>query len=241
MKILVFISIILCMPLILFAEETTQQTNPFQDYYADSSFSTFEKAYESYSTQLAENTEDNNARLMLSYLYMLEMERMLGQFEVRIDSLAPNIQFQYANLLLGIGKYDECIEVYGGLNIEYPGWSCPWRHKGEAYFKINELEQAEIALQKAIETRVEHYDAYVMLAEVQEEMGKNDIALATLETGFSYKGKDIEEADKEITDLDVQFLYLRLLKANDRQNEYEQQKNKLEKAAPNNERLKEFK
>jgi len=128
--------------------------------------------------------------------------------------------------------------VYEGLNEEFPDWSCPWRHKGEAYFKTSELELAETALQKAIETRVEHFDAYVMLAEVQDAMGKNAEALKTLETGFSYKGKDVEDPEKELTDLDVQFLYMRLLKVNNMQNEYELQKKKLEKAAPNDERWK---
>jgi len=76
---------------------------------------------------------------------------------------------------------------------------------------------------------------------VQEAMGKYTDALATLETGFSYKGKDIEDPEQEITDLDVQFLHLRLLKLNNMQNEYEQLKMKLEKAVPNDERLKEIK
>ncbi len=241
MKKIFMLTLVISLQIILCFAETPQEPNPFQVYYANPSFSTFEKAYESYSSQLAENAEDNNARLMLSYLYMLEMERMLGQFEVRIDSLASNIKFQYANLLLGIGKYDECIEVYEDLNEEFPDWSCPWRHKGEAYFKSNELVKAEVALQNAIKTRVEHFDAYVMLAEVQEAMGKYTDALATLETGFSYKGKDIEDPEQEITDLDVQFLHLRLLKLNNMQNEYEQLKMKLEKAVPNDERLKEIK
>ena len=237
-RMLIFFTLIISLPLTLCFAETPQEPSPFQDYLADPSFVTFQKAYESYSTQLSENAEDNNSRLMLSYLYMLEMERMLGEFETRIDSLAPNIMFQYANLLLGIGKYEECIKIYEGLNIEYPDWSCPWRHKGEAYFKSDELEQAEIALKRAIETRVEHYDAYVMLAEVQEEMGNYTDALATLETGFSYKGKDIEDPDEEITDLDVQFLYLRLLKVNKMQDEYEQQRMKLENSVPEDTRLK---
>ena len=237
-RMLIFFTLVISLPFTLCFAETPPESNHFQDYFADPSFSTFEKAFESYSTQLSENAEDNNSRMMLSYLYMLEIERMLGEFETRIDSLAPNIKFQYANLLLGIGKYEECIEIYEGLNIEYPDWSCPWRHKGEAYFKSDELEQAEIALKRAIETRVEHYDAYVMLAEVKEEMGNYTDALATLETGFSYKGKDIEDPDEEITDLDVQFLYLRLLKVNKMQDEYEQQRMKLENSVPEDTRLK---
>ncbi len=106
--------------------------------------------------------------------------------------------------------------------------------------KSDNLVQAEVALKKSIEVRIEHYDAYVMLAEVQELMGKNGEALATLETGFTYKGKDIEDPDEEVSDPDVQFLYLRLLKANDMQNEYEQQKKKLEKSAPEDERWSEI-
>ena len=240
MKRIFIFTLVISIPFILSSADTHQESNPFQVYYADPSFSTFEKAYESYSNQLEEDAENNNARLMLSYLYMLEMERMLEQFEVRMDSLAPNIKFQYANLLLEIGKYDECIKVYEGLNEEFPDWSCPWRHKGEAYFKTSELEKAEISLQKAIATRVEHYDAYVMLAEVQEAMGKYTDALATLETGFSYKGKDIEDTEKEITDLDVQFLYLKILKLNNMENEYEQLKMKVEKVAPDDARWKDI-
>ncbi len=236
--------IILCVMLIcatftiLHAQDS--EANPFQDYYADPNISSFENAFKHYSAQLAEDEESDSARLMLSYLYLIELERMLEQFETRVDSLAPNIKFQYANILLGIGKYDECIKVYEGLNEEFPDWSCSWRHKGEAYFKTSELELAETALQKAIETRVEHYDAYVMLAEVQDAMGKNAEALATLETGFTYKGEDIEDPDEEVSDLDVQFLYLRLLKVNDRHNNYEQLKKKLEKNAPDDERWKDI-
>ena len=233
--------IILCVMLICttFAMLHAQhsESNPFQDYYADPNISSFENAFKHYSAQLAENEDDDSARLMLSYLYVIELERMLEQFESRVDSLASKFQFQYANLLLELRKFDEAIEIYEILNTNYPNWSCPWRHKGEAYFKSDDLVQAETALQKSIEARIEHYDAYVMLAEVQEAMGKNDIALATLETGLTYKGKDIEDPDEEVVDLDVQFLYLRLLKANDKQNEYEQQKEKLQKAAPDDERL----
>ncbi|HHI87489.1 MAG: hypothetical protein B1H05_04090 [Candidatus Cloacimonas sp. 4484_140] len=217
------------------------ESNPFQDYNADQNATTFENAFKHYSAQLAENEDEDNARLMLSYLYLVELERMLEQFKTRVDSLTPKFQFQYANLLLELRKYDESIEIYDILNTNYPNWSCPWRHKGEAYFKSDDLVHAETALQKSIVARIEHYDAYVMLAEVQEAMGKNDEALATLETGFTYKGKDIEDPDEEVDDLDVQFLYLRLLKANDRQNEFEQQKKKLKKVAPSDERWKEIK
>jgi len=234
MKKIILCAILICATLtILHAQDS--EANPFRDYYADPNITTFENAFKHYSTQLADNEDDDSARLMLSYLYVTELDRMLVQFEARVDSLASKFQFQYANLLLELRRYDEAIETYEILNASFPDWSCPWRHKGEAYFKSNNLIQAETALKKAIETRIEHYDAYVMLAEVQEAMGKNAEALKTLETGFSYKGKDVEDPEKELTDLDVQFLYLKLLKANDKQEAYTQQKEKLQQIAPNSE------
>ena len=237
MKKIILLLLVSCVTFTLLHAQDSEP-NPFQEYYAEPNIAAFENAFKHYSAQLAENEDDDSARLMLSYLYVIELERMLEQFEIRVDTLASKFQFQYANLLLELRKYDEAIAIYEILNIDYPDWSCPWRHKGEAYFKSNDLEQAETALQQSIVARIEHYDAYVWLAEVQEAMGKNDIALATLETGLTYKGKDIEDPDEEVVDLDVQFLYLRLLKANDKQHEYEPQKIKLQKTAPDDERLK---
>jgi len=193
----------------------------------------FKSALDYYST-----LDNETGKLLTAYLYYSELEKALDELGSEPDSLTMKTKFNYANLLLDLGRYDECIPIYESLNAESPVWACPWRHKGEAYFKSDELEQAEIALKRAIETRVEHYDAYVMLAEVKEEMGNYTDALATLETGFSYKGKDIEDPDEEITDLDVQFLYLRLLKVNNMQDEYEQQRMKLENIVPEDTRLK---
>ncbi len=72
------------------------ESNPFQDYYADPNISSFENAFKHYSTQLEENEDEDNARLMLSYLYLIELERMLEQFETRVDSLSQKFQFNFS-------------------------------------------------------------------------------------------------------------------------------------------------
>ncbi len=167
----------------------------------------------------------------------MALEKELGSLAADLDSLTMMNKFQYANLLLALNRNDEAIPIYEDLNASAPAWSCPWRHKGEAFFKSSRLEEAEIALEKAIETRVEHYDAYVMMADVKNEMGKYKEALETLETGFTYLGEDIEDPAEEVNDLDVKFLYLELLRKNDRQEEYNELKMKLQKIAPEDKRL----
>jgi tetratricopeptide (TPR) repeat protein len=111
-----------------------------------------------------------------------------------------------------MGKYEPAVAIYEKINQQFPKWSCPWRHKGEAFFKSGKLEKAEQALQKAIETRKQHYDAYVMLAEVQKEQNEYRQALETLQEGMKYKNKDIEEG--EVDELEVDFLMLELLELN---------------------------
>lgn len=224
----------------LFSEES-QEMNPFQKYVATPSYTMFHQAVEFYNSGLENDTKNDNYRIMLSYLYLMEMERVIEQINIESDYLSPGIQFSYANLLLELNRFDEAIATYEILNDKYPEWSCPWRHKGEAFFKSDNLIEAEVALKEAIDTRIEHYDAYVMLAEVQEAMGNNDTALETLETGFTYLGKDIEAPDEEVDDVDVQFLYLRLLQKNGKYEQAVEIKKSLEKAAPDDDRWEEMK
>ncbi len=177
---------------------------------------------------------------MLSYLHLNEINRQIDELKNKIETLSSGEKFQFANLLLSLGEFEKSIKIYKSLNEQLPNWSCPWRHKGEAYWKIGKLAEAESALLKAIETRVEHYDAYVMLAEVQYDMNKKEEALKTLETGLSYKGKDIEDPEKEVSDLDVQFFYMKLLVENNRIEDYNYLKKKLQKSVPEAEHWKEF-
>ena len=158
--------------------------------------------------------------------------------EKYFDSLAPRENFSLANILLDKGEYEKAISYYEKLNKAVPKWSCPWRHKGEAYYKMHKLQEAEKSLKKAIETRKEHYDAYIMLAEVQRDLKKYDEALKTFETGLSYKGKDIEDPEKEVSFIDELFLHAELLKLNNK--DYSEILKKIKKIAPDDERLKDF-
>lgn len=206
------------------AEENKMEA--FSQYQEDATDEHFFKAYEELS--------ENGNQVFLSYLLHMEMNRQLEKVDT--ENLNPRNSFLYANLLLELGKYEECIPQYDKLNEATPKLSCPWRHKGEAYYKMQNYEQAEIALKKAIETRIEHYDAYIWLAKVQKEMGKYKEALKTFETGISYKGKDIEDPEEEVHPLDEMFLELELLQLNEKTKEYQEAKMKAMEIAPDDER-----
>jgi tetratricopeptide (TPR) repeat protein len=214
-----------------------KEKTPFRIYLDDRTPENFLKAYKFYNDKLAD-TMDYGAVAVLAYLNKFEMERSLGVLDGGRDSLTNMNKFQYANILLDLGKYDEAIALYDQLNEKSPKWSCPWRHKGEAYWKQKNYPEAVTALQKAIETRETHYDAYVMLANVYKDMGENAKALETLEKGLTYYGKDIEDPEKEVGDLDMEFLHLQLLKLNGKTDEYNALHDKLQKIAPDDERLK---
>ncbi|MCD4795543.1 MAG: hypothetical protein K8R49_00010 [Candidatus Cloacimonetes bacterium] len=235
MKRLSILSMILLITINLLCEQTHSEYDQFMTYKEDPTSENFIKAVEHYNSQLSGDIK-YTARLMLCYLHNMEFQKNMEVLKMDIDSLNAKTMFSYANILLENEKYEESIDVYNKLNENYPNWSCPWRHKGEAYFKWGKLEDAELSLIKAIETRIEHYDAYVMLADVQNNMGKSEQALETLETGLSYKGKDIEDPDEEVSDLDVQFLYLNLLKKNNKTEKIKVLEKKLKEIAPEDDR-----
>jgi tetratricopeptide (TPR) repeat protein len=225
---------------LLIADEPQTKKNYYRQYLEHPTYENFKQAIEYYSSEIEKDTTNQSSRIMLSYLHLNEINKQIDELENEIETLSNGEKFQFANLLLSLGEFDKSIKIYESLNEQLPNWSCPWRHKGEAYLKIGKLAEAEFALLKAIETRVEHYDAYVMLAEVQYNMNKKEEALKTLETGLSYKGKDIEDPEKEVSDLDVQFFYMKLLEENNRIENYNNLKKKLQKSAPDAEHWKEF-
>ncbi|KQC11234.1 MAG: hypothetical protein APR54_11105 [Candidatus Cloacimonas sp. SDB] len=221
----------------LFSQNTQAGENPFMNYYEDQTSENLIKAVQHFTGEDIDGADLGNS-IMLANLYLIALEKELDHLSANQDSLKIGEKFQYANLLLAVNRFEECIPIYEDLNTGTPNWSCPWRHKGEALFKLNKLNEAETALKQAIETRKEHYDAYVMLADVQNEMGNHVEALKTLETGFTFLGKDIEDPDEEVSDLEVKFLYLQLLKKNNELEKYNALKSELEVIAPDDERLK---
>ena len=220
-------------------EKQEKEKSPFQIYSEDQTPANFLSAYNAYEAQ-RRDTANNGATAMLAWLSYYELERNLEMLKKNATSLTNMNKFQYANILLELGKYDEAIPLYTELNEKSPKWSCPWRHKGEALYKMKNYAEAEKALLMAIETRKEHYDAYIWLAEVYRDMGQYDKGIETLKTGLTYYGKDIEDPEKEYSSAEVAFLHLDLLKKAGKADteEYRHALEHARKLAPDDERLK---
>ncbi len=212
------------------------EKDPYSKYIENRSPETFIEAYNSYESDRAD-TVDHMATLMLAYLHMEEMNRNIDMLGAGIEDLGIMQKFNYANILLEIGRFDEAIAVYRKLNADEPKWSCPWRHRGEAHWKNGEYEDAVACLEKAIETRETHFDAYTQLAEVLTDMKEYSRALEVLEKGLSFHGKDIEDPDREVDMIDIRFLHLMLLRENGRTRDAGILAEKLEKLVPGDERL----
>lgn len=237
MKKFLVLALALCLmaPALVSAQE--KPPSPFQIYTKDQTPENFVSAYNAYNAQL-KDTMNFGAVTMLGWLSYYELERTLETLKANTDKLTDMNKFQYGNMLLELGRYDEAIPLYAQINEHNPKWSCPWRHKGTALWKKGDLKEAAKSLEMAIETRKTHYDAYVILAHVYNDMGDAKKAAATLETGLSYYGKDSEDPEKEMTNLEVQFFYLDLLKKTGEKAKYAELHDKLQKLAPGDERLK---
>jgi tetratricopeptide (TPR) repeat protein len=223
--------------IILPGASSAAEPSLFSIYLKDRTPENFLKAVEHYESVRAD-TADYGAAVVLAYLNLIELVKNLGILEENKDELTSKNMFSYANILLEMERYDEAIALYGILNEKSPKWSCPWRHKGEALWKQGELADAVIALNKAIETRETHYDAYVMLAEVYNDLDECEKALETLEKGLTFYGKDIEDPEKELSNIDVSFLHLGLLEKCGEKADYDKLLLKIKEIAPDDERLK---
>ena len=199
MKKIVLMVLFIVLVSILFAGDGKHDNSEFEhfnNYKNEQNAENFNTAINHYF----QNENNYSSNLMLSYLCFMELEKNLEVLELNLDSLTTRTKFSYANLLLELGKLDESIVIYDKLNEDVPKWSCPWRHKGEVLMKQNKLAEAETATLMAIETREDHFDAYVQLANIQKDMKKYEEALKSLNKGLSYYSTDPEE---EVTDEEV--------------------------------------
>lgn len=229
--------LIVAMAILMPTAVSAKDPSLFSIYLKDRTTENFLKAFEHYES-LRADTANYSAAVVLAYLSLIELEKNFEILEENMDELTNKNMFSYANMLLELDKYDESIAIYDILNEKTPKWSCPWRHKGEALWKKGELADAVMALNKAIETRETHYDAYVMLADVYNDMDECEIALETLEKGLTYYGKDIEDPEEEVANIDVAFLHLELLGKCGKQADYDELYEKVKKLYPDDERLK---
>ena len=192
----------------LFGQHGSSDFEKYMDYQKEPAIGNLIKAVEYYNEQLEGNTK-YTAHLMLANIFQKEFQKNMNILEEELDSLSTMNKFSYANLLLDIGQFEKSITIYDRLNDDFPKWSCPWRHKGEALLKMESYEKAEVATIKAIEVREDHFDAYVQLARIRKSLGKYNEALQALEKGLSYSESDPEE---EISNEEVEALHNELLK-----------------------------
>jgi tetratricopeptide (TPR) repeat protein len=232
-----FFILVIALAVILPGVASAKDPSLFSVYLKDRSTENFVKAWEHYES-LRADTANYSAAVVLAYLSLIELEKNLEILEENKAELKNKTLFSYGNILLEMEEYGEAIAIYEVLNEKSPKWSCPWRHKGEALWKKGELADAVIALNKAIETRETHYDAYVMLSEVYNDLDECEKALETLEKGLTYYGKDIEDPEKEISNIDVAFLHLELLEKCGDKADYDALLIKIKEIAPDDERLK---
>ena len=192
----------------LFGQHSSSDFEKYMDYQKKPTIGNLIKAVEYYNEQLEEDTE-YSTHLILANIFQKEFQKNMNILEEELDSLSTMNKFSYANLLLEIGQFEKSITIYDKLNENFPKWSCPWRHKGEALLKMESYEKAEVATIKAIEVREDHLDAYVQLARIRKSLGKYNEALRALEKGLSYSESDLEV---EISNEEVEALHNELLK-----------------------------
>jgi len=197
MKRILVVVIIGCFTSLLLAQHGGGDFEKLMKYQQEPNFDNLDVALEYYQSLMG-TEEKEMAQIALANLHMIAMNNVIGEMKNDLDSLSLGSKFQLANLLLENHRFNESIEIYDNLNSTSPKWSCPWRHKGQALYELNNLEDAEIATLKAIETKEDHYDAYIQLAKIQMELGKYETALETMEKGSKYVEADIEgEVDSD--------------------------------------------
>ncbi|MCK9329281.1 MAG: tetratricopeptide repeat protein [Candidatus Cloacimonetes bacterium] len=186
----------------------------FLEYNSDPNFESFTKAYNFLNISADYDTTMSPyvSYLYLSLLHKNEYNRMLELLMSNVDYMNSQMKFQIANLLLDDSKYDEAINLYNQVTDDIPDWSCAWRHKGKALLMIKDYNNAEKALEKSIETREGHYDAYLNLAEVYYAQKKYKDAKRIIEQGFQYQAIDVKDEDDYSIEY-VHFLYLDILRA----------------------------
>ena len=187
---------------------------PLADYQKNPNFETFQAANADFDKAIKADPNDEFSSIMRAYLLSMELDRSLQYFEQNIDSLETGTKFQYANLLLGMNRFEDALKVYDIITEAIPKWSCPWRHKGETLMKLDRWEEAETATQKSIDVRPDHYDAFVQLAEIQKHLDKKEAALKSIEKAVSLMDENDEE---EISKNYIYQLYADILLLNNMQ------------------------
>lgn len=207
MKHMILLSLLICLAGFLCAESAD---DPVTAYLNDPGPATFKLAVDAATEAMQANESPLRNTLNLAYISDHEAQRLIDELLASADSLAAGERFFLANILLGRDDFTRAITLYDGLNQDYPNWSCPWRHKGEASFRLGDHEAAVRALEQAIATNTNHYDAYIWMAFALNEMGQFAEALENLELAKKLPLDAQVCEDEELSQESIQQLYQEL-------------------------------
>lgn len=206
-NLLILIVMMMMMGALLSAEAPA---DPVKQYLNAPDYTSFRAAVEHLNAQMKPEGDNFRTRLYLHYICDLEATRILDDLMENSASLAPGERFSLANFLLGKEDYKTAVKLYDAINTDLPNWSCPWRHKGEALYKMGDFQSAMSALEQAIATKLDHYDAYIWMAKTQKELGLHKEALANLEKAMTLDPDEEGHDDEEISEEDIQKLFKEL-------------------------------
>jgi len=206
-KVYLVLFLLICLAGLAYAQKAT---SPVSEYLKNPDSVTYRRAVDALSSTLARGDSISYAKLTLATLTNSEAKRLTDELIATSNTLTTGERFNLANLLLAKKEYAEAITLYDGLNRDYPDWSCPWRHKGEAYFKADKYTEAESALQKAIATNVQHYDAYIWMAYTLNELERYPEAMENLEKAKKLSPEAEGGADETISSKRIDELYQEL-------------------------------
>ncbi len=186
--------------------------NPLREYLNEPGLETFSAAMTYLAQMQAKDPTNRRVELQAAYFAGLEAKRIMETAKEKLESLNAGDKFLMGNILMALDRLPEAVEIYDQIILDNPDWSCPWRHKGEALFKMKNYKAAAKALDKAIETNKQHYDAYVWAAFNLYELKKYKQARQYLETAFSLNAEADGHHDEEIPGEKIRDLYEKLKK-----------------------------
>jgi tetratricopeptide (TPR) repeat protein len=203
--------LILLISALLFAGWLVAGNAVLDAYYENPSSENFVAAYSFCQKSLEADSTNTDMRFLLAYIVNTENNRLSASLETLSDSLSAGQRFQLGNLYLSQGRHASAIEQYEILNADYPDWSCPWRHKGQALYETGKYKDAEKSIAQAIETNKEHYDAYIWMAKIQYQLKKYKPALKNLETALTLNPEAEESNDEVLSENSIRALHEDLL------------------------------
>lgn len=200
---IVFTLLILISVCLIWAAE-----DPVREYLAKPGVQSYANAVKHLSSLDKEKPESMQAKLNLAYIANFEAKRLMEFALADVDKLSAGERFSLGNMYLGMDKFSEAVRVYDAINQQSPKWSCPWRHKGEALYRLGDYASSAQALEMAIETNEEHYDAYIWYAKALTKLSRYAEAKKAMDKAFTLDAEEEgSHQDEELPEDEIKHLY----------------------------------